>query len=63
MKRCCECGKELKFWEGYRHPVLGKKELVCWNCFKSVEKSLENYHNFISDYFKQGERNKNKTMI
>ena len=36
MGKCFECGKELKCWEGYRHPVLGMKETVCWNCFEKV---------------------------
>ena len=47
MKKCYECGKELKFWEGYRHPALGKKELVCSNCFDSVEESMEKYRKFL----------------
>lgn len=56
MKKCFECGKELKFWEGYRHPVLGKKEIVCWKCFEKVENSLEEYRRFILDYFKREEQ-------
>lgn len=56
MKKCFECGKELKFWEGYCHPILGKKELVCWTCFKKVDKSLEEYRNFILDFNKREEK-------
>ena len=62
MKNCCECGKELKFWEGYHHLTLGKNEYVCWNCCKTLEENMENYRNFISPYinfFKQGEHKKN----
>ena len=47
MTKCFECGKKLKFWEGYHHPELGKKELVCWNCYETLEKSMEKYRNFI----------------
>jgi hypothetical protein len=54
MKRCCECGKELKFWEGYRHPTLGKKELVCSECFDILEESLAKYRDFILKELKQG---------
>ena len=56
MKKCFECGKELKFWEGYFHPVLGKKEIICWKCFEKVEKSVEEYSNFIMDYLKREEQ-------
>jgi len=53
MKKCYECGKELKFWEGYYHPSLGKKELVCSKCFDNVEESMDKYRNFILSGFKQ----------
>ena len=43
MKKCYECGKELKFWQGYHHPLYGKTELVCSECFDFVEKSMEFY--------------------
>jgi len=56
MKKCFECGKELKFWEGYRHPVLGAKELVCWACFEKVDKSVEEYRNFVLDCVKREEQ-------
>jgi hypothetical protein len=55
MKKCYECGKELKFWEGYRHPLYRKKELVCSECFDFLEKSMEQYRNFILSLFKQDE--------
>lgn len=47
MKKCYECGKELKFWDGYYHPALGKKNLVCSNCFNSVKDSVEKYCKFL----------------
>ena len=47
MKTCYECGKELKFWEGYFHPGLGHKELVCSDCFNRLEQSMETYRDFI----------------
>jgi len=56
MKKCFECGKELKFWEGYFHPVLGQKELVCWKCFETVESSVEAYRIFVLDSFKREEQ-------
>jgi hypothetical protein len=30
---CFECNKKLGFFEGYRHPILGKKDLLCSACF------------------------------
>ena len=56
MKKCFECGKELKLWEGYHHPVLGHKELVCWKCFEKVERSVEEYRRFVLDSFKREEQ-------
>jgi hypothetical protein len=55
MKKCYECGKELKFWEEYYHPAFGKKELVCSKCFDLIKESMENYRNFILREFKQDE--------
>jgi hypothetical protein len=53
MKKCYECGRELKFWQGYYHPVLGKTELVCSECFDSIEESMDNYRNSILNQLKQ----------
>ena len=51
MKKCYECGKELKFWQAYRHPVLGKKEVVCSKCFDVLTESLKKYRDFILKEF------------
>jgi len=55
MKKCYECGKELKFWEGYSHPNLGKKALVCSKCYDELKRSMDSYCNFIL-------KNSNKKM-
>lgn len=44
MSNCNECGKKLRFWEGYKHPILGKKYFVCRDCFERLYKSLEFYN-------------------
>ena len=57
MKRCEECGKELKFYEGYRHPILGKKFLLCSPCFDVVYEDLALWKEFVInhiDLFKNG---------
>jgi len=59
MKKCYECGKELKFWEGYHHPTLGRKTLVCSKCFESVARSMDKYCNFILKELKQEELKSN----
>ena len=56
MKKCFECGKELKFWEGYSHPILGHEELVCWKCFEKVENSVEEYRRFVLDSLNREEQ-------
>jgi len=43
MGNCSECGKKLRFFGGYRHPMRGKKYLVCSDCFDSITKSIEFY--------------------
>ena len=57
MKKCFECGKELKILNSYRHPVLGTKEFVCWTCCKRLKKFMDEYGEFISDCFKREENN------
>ena len=46
MVKCEECGKKLGILEGYRHPALGKRFLVCGNCFDIVEESMEKWRVF-----------------
>ena len=60
MKKCYECGKELKFWEGYCHPTLGWKHPVCSKCYDSIEESLDKYCSFILSEYKKV---KTKTFI
>jgi recombinational DNA repair protein (RecF pathway) len=55
MKHCYECGKSLKFWEGYYHPTMGKNRFICWNCFQKIDQSIEQYRDFILTEFNQKE--------
>ena len=50
MKECVECGKNLGIMEGYRHPILGKDNLLCSHCFDIVFESAEKYREFITPY-------------
>lgn len=56
MKKCYECGKELKFWQGYRHPVLGKNILICRKCLDDTEESIVKFRNFILKQFKKDKK-------
>jgi hypothetical protein len=47
MKRCEECGKKLGILEGYQHPTLGKKLLLCNPCFDQVSDSVAKWREFI----------------
>jgi len=47
MKKCIECGKELRLLEGYQHPTLGKKTLVCSLCFDQITESVAKWREFI----------------
>jgi len=50
MKECMECGKNLGIMEGYRHPTMGKDNLLCSKCFDTVFESVEKYREFVSPY-------------
>jgi len=43
MKNCSECGKKLRFFEGYIHPILGKKYLICKKCLDFINRSMGFY--------------------
>ena len=52
MIKCEECSKKLGIIQGYRHPALGKRFLVCGNCFDKVDNSMEKWRVFCcSDLF------------
>jgi hypothetical protein len=48
MKFCEECGKKLGFFEGYRHPAMGKEYLLCSSCFDVIDKSVEEWCKFVT---------------
>ena len=50
MKKCEECGKELRFLGGYQHPTLGKNHLVCNLCFDQVSESVARWRKFVLSY-------------
>ena len=47
MVECEECGKKLGILEGYQHPTLGRKHLVCSPCFEQVEESVAKWREFV----------------
>jgi hypothetical protein len=57
MKKCFECGKEIKIFSGYYHPILGKNKIVCSNCYNILEESLNNYRDFILKNYENEEKN------
>ena len=62
-KRCYECGKEITFWKSRFHPVLGRTQRVCPDCFTTIEESLENYRNFILHDLDHGKLRKANEFI
>ena len=44
MSSCSECGKKLHLYEGYSHPLRGKKYLVCKACFEYITKGIAFYN-------------------
>jgi len=54
MVDCEECNKKLGMLEGYRHPALGTRFLVCGKCFDKVEEDMERWRTFcLSDSFNE----------
>jgi len=47
MKKCKECGRKLGIVEGYQHPTLGKKHIVCSSCFDKISESVEKWTDFV----------------
>ena len=43
MVKCEECSKKLGILEGYRHPALGKRFLVCRKCFCKIDEDMERW--------------------
>ncbi|UCD13067.1 MAG: hypothetical protein JSW60_05765 [Thermoplasmatales archaeon] len=55
MVECEECGTKLGILEGYRHPTMGKKHLLCSPCFDQVSESVEKWGEFVlSNSFNMG---------
>lgn len=42
-RKCFECKKYLKLFEGYRHPTLGPHHLLCRDCYEKIENSVEHW--------------------
>jgi len=56
MNKCYECGKELSFWESYHHLALGKKELICSECYDVLEENMEEYRDYLLNYPKKDDK-------
>lgn len=50
MVNCVECGRKLGFLKGYRHPTMGRKYLLCNNCFDNVDESVTQWREFLLPY-------------
>ncbi len=63
MKDCEECGKKLGMLEGYRHPTMGKKHLLCSPCFDQVSDIVARWGEFVlSNSFNNGSSKKNSEL-
>ena len=52
MVECEECDKKLGILQGYQHPALGKKFLVCGKCFNKIDSDMGRWNKFcLSDSF------------
>ena len=52
MTDCEECDKKIDIMDGYRHPALGDRFLVCGKCFDKIDDAMERWYTFsLSDSF------------
>jgi len=52
MVDCEECDKKLGILQGYHHPALGTRFLVCGECFNKIDGDMERWNKFcLSDSF------------
>ena len=58
MVKCEECGKQLGIVQGYRHPALGGRFLVCGKCFDKVDESMEKWRAFCASNLFNAESSK-----
>jgi hypothetical protein len=47
MVKCEECDKRLGFLEGYQHPTMGKKHILCSPCFDEISESVARWGEFV----------------
>ena len=47
MINCENCGRKLGAFEGYRHPTLGKKHLLCSPCFEQTSENVKKWGEFV----------------
>lgn len=47
MKFCEECEKKMSIFNRYNHPILGKKSIVCGDCFTSIDETLTLWREFV----------------
>jgi hypothetical protein len=63
MKDCEECGKKLSVLEGYQHPTLGRKHLLCSHCFDRVSDSVEQWREFVLSNSFNMEKSNSKSQV
>jgi len=65
MNECSECGKKMGLLEGYRHPTMGKKYLLCSSCFNQVEESVVRWQAFVlsNSFNKEASNNNFKNIL
>jgi len=46
MVNCEECDNKLGILQGYHHPALGKRFLVCGKCFNKIDADMKRWNMF-----------------
>jgi len=47
MKKCKKCDLQIGIFQGYQHPILGKKQIVCRNCYNQIESLAGKWQEYV----------------
>jgi len=47
MKNCKKCDIQIRIFQGYQHPTLGNKQILCRNCYNQIESLVGKWQAFV----------------
>jgi len=47
MKNCKKCDLQIGIFQGYQHPTLGNKQILCRKCYNQIESLVGKWQEFV----------------